>query len=475
MKKKRYMNPFRDRSFLLEDVLLLLGATAIGFILLIVFVGCERRELYVYGDEFHDAFLEVDWSEYDGHRPDGMTAWFYPGSAGMNTSRPYRHTTADVNHYDLYLSGGLYQGMVIDYSPEEFGHQEFLGIDTLHEARVVARPAIEQPERYDSVYAKLDWKTDSVDYRRLYGDSCWTYSEVLPLRQKTGLREVTGEPEYMVLDTLKDMLVDKGKYGDYIPWKEREGYQSTLSVTGFYAKPRPIVQKLLIRVFVRGIQYLWQTEGTLAGLSKGHYLVDDYNTDDPALMYLNDWRLQVVNDSLGYIYTTVNTFGLRPSTVDGYYSVHTGEYKEPETRAEDRADQDSIWWVDALPKQLRLNLRFTLRDHSRVMEYQYEVGDQVVKFDNEYYLLIDLNARFFGTSYGQKGEKGDQGEPGPPGMPGLDGEDGKDGEYIYIWVYPPPKPDEEEPDIPYVPPFNGAGFDAEVTPWEEMPSVEVNF
>ena len=252
----------------------------------------------------------------------------------------------------------------------------------------MARPAPDQPERFDSVYAKLEWKTDSIDYRRLFGDSCWTYSDDLPVRARTGYHEVTDEPEYMVLDTLKDMLVDKGLYGDYIPWRERETYQSTLTVTGFYAKPRPIVQKLLIRVFVRGIQYLWQTEGTLAGLSKGHYLVDDYNTEDPALMYLDDWHLQVVNDSLGYIYTTVNTFGLRPSTIDGYYSVHNGEYKAPETRAEERADVDSIWWVDALPKDLRLNLRFTLRDHSRVMEYQYEVGDQVVKFDNE--LTYDL-------------------------------------------------------------------------------------
>lgn len=466
-----------NNSLKFKDILFAL-AVPVVFSGLLVLTGCERRELYVYGDEYHDAFLEVDWSEYDGHRPNGMTAWFYPGPADQNERKPYRHTTADVDHYDLYLSGGLYQGMVIDYSPEEFGQQEFLGIDTLKAARVVAKPAQEQPERFDSVYAKLDWKTDSINFTRLYGDSCWAYSNRLPIRQKTGYHEVTAEPEYMVLDTLKDMLVDKGIYGDYIPWKERDTYQSTLSVTGFYARPKPIVQKLIVRVFVRGIQYLWQTEGTLSGLSKGHYLVDDYNTEDPCLMYLNDWKLQVVNDSLGYIYTTINTFGLRPSAIDGYYSVHDGSYKEPETRVEDRAYQDSIWWVDSQLKNLRLNLRFTLRDHARVLEYSYDVGDQVIKFDNEYYLLIDLNARFFGTSYAQKGDKGDQGEkgePGPPGLPGKDGKDGEDGAYIYIWVYPPPKPEEEEPDIPWVPPYNGAGFDAVVTPWEDMPPVEVHF
>ena len=115
------MNAYAERNSRLEHRLLQLLALTFLLLLLTLAASCERRELYVYGDEFHDAFLEVDWSEYDGHRPDGMTAWFYPGPAGQNFNKPYRHTTADVDHYDLYLSGGLYQGMVVDYSPEEFG------------------------------------------------------------------------------------------------------------------------------------------------------------------------------------------------------------------------------------------------------------------------------------------------------------------------------------------------------------------
>lgn len=458
-----------------QDILFALAVVG-GFLVFLVLTGCERRELYVYGDEFHDVFLEVDWSKYDGHRPDGMTVWFYPGYGDV---RPARHTTADVNHYDLYLSRGRYQGMVIDYSPEEFGRQKFLGMDTMGSARVVAERAAQQPERFDSVYAKLDVKVDSIDFRRLYGDSCWSYP--LPERERrSGYYTVTGEPEYMVLDTLKDMDVYAGEYGDYIPWKEKENYQSTLTVQGFYAEPEPIVQRLHIRVFIRGIQYLWQVQGSIAGLSGGHYLASDRNTDDPCLMALDDWRLQVVNDSLGYIHTTINTFGLRPRTVSGYHSVHDGHFMPADTRAGDRAQEDSIWWVEALPKELRLNLRFTLRDHARVMEYSYDVGDQVVKFDNEYLLLIDLNARFFGTSYGQKGDPGPQGAVGEPGPPGVPGKDGKDGEYIYVWVYPPrphphPQPDPHEPDFPWVDPYNGAGFDAEVEPWKEELPVDVFF
>ncbi len=470
MNNKHYRSSWHEKLFAQAVTVALMGC--------LLLTSCERRELYVYGDEFHDVFLDVDWSNYVGHRPDGMTALFYPGVGDI---KPQRHNTAEVNHYELYLSGGRYQGVVFDYSPEEFVKQSFLDLDSLNAARVVANRATEQPERFDSVYAKLDIKIDSIDFKRLYGDSCWSYP--LPSREKTGYYTVTGEPEFMVVDTLKDMDIYKGKYGDYIPWKEKEDYQSTLTVQGFYAKPEPIVQKLHIRVFIRGIQYLWQVQGSIAGLSDGHFLAKDHNTEDPCLMALDDWKLQVVNDSLGYVYTTINTFGLRPSTVNGYYSVHDGRYKEAETTVEDRAETDSIWWVDALPKQLRLNLRFTLRDHARVMEYSYDVGDQVIKFDNEYLLLIDLNARFFGTSYAQKGDpgpQGEKGEPGPPGTPGKDGKDGKDGEYIYIWVYPPkpqphPGPSPDEPDFPWVDPYNGAGFDAVVEPWQIEPEVHIHF
>lgn len=465
------------------DILFALAVVGVFFGCLVL-TGCERRELYVYGDEFHDVFLEVDWSKYEGHRPDGMTAWFYRDPAQVS---PSRHTTAEVNHYDLYLSRARYQGMVIDYSPEEFSKQRFEGLDSLSAARVIAEPAVPQPECFDSVFAKLDVKVDSIDYRKLYGDSCWSYP--LPSSEPTGYYTVTGEPEYMVLDTLKDMDVYAGEYGDYIPWKERDYYQSTLTVQGFYAKPEPIVQKLYIRVFIRGIQYLWQVQGSIAGLSDGHMLAKDENTEEPCLMALDDWHLQVVNDSLGYVWTSINTFGLRPSTINGYYDVYDGTYYTPEEHdnmVRTRDDyygtgvNDSIFWVEAPEKELRLNLRFTLRDHVRVMEYQYEVGDQVVKFDNEYILLIDLNTQFFGTSYGQKGEPGPAGPPGRPGQPGEPGPPGPagaDGEII--WVYPrpphPPHPSPDEPDFPWVDPYNGAGFDAVVEPWVIEPTIDIMF
>ena len=110
-------------------------------VLAIVFLlsGCERRELYVFGDELHNVYLDVDWSDYvPGHpetKPDNMSVWFYPDSG----ERTKHSTTAEVEHYDdIYLSGGRYQGLVVDYSPAEFSFQRFVDMDKLPTAHVEA-------------------------------------------------------------------------------------------------------------------------------------------------------------------------------------------------------------------------------------------------------------------------------------------------------------------------------------------------
>lgn len=465
-KKDRYSLgvPPGERNYTLEHLLAALLVVAVVFALLML-SACERRELYVYGDEFHDVFLDVDWSDYISRDPDGMTVWFYD-AAGER--QPQRHTTANTSHYEFYLPGGRYNGLLIDYSPDEFSHQRFLGMDTLTTARVEARAAAEQPEAFETIFQQLDVKTDYIPFTKLYGDECWSYE--LPTREeKTGFYTVSDTPEPMALDTLMNMQVSRGLYGDYIPWEERNTYQNTLTVQGFDCRPQPVTERLLIRVFVRGIQYMWQLQGSLAGLSNGRYLASNTNTETPCLVRLDDWQLVVINDSLGYVQTTINTFGLRPSTIHGVRDAGTGQLVWNRTRA-DATDTDTYRWLDCDPEELRLNLRFTLRDRARVLEYQYDIGNQIIEVEGQHLLRADLDTRFFGTSYAEKGEPGPPGPPGPPGRDGRDGIDGKDG-----WAYPPSDPEKEEPDLPYADPYNGAGFSAEVTPWDEQPPIDVHF
>jgi len=258
-RKKRYTKPFResDRNYLLEDILLVVLVATIVFVLLML-TGCERRELYVYGDEFHSVELEVDWRKYADRDPDGMTVWFYPldtEGTVLSVHKPYRTTTANVRHHDLYLPGGYYQGVVVDYSPEEFSRQEFLSLERMDSARVEATPSSYQPDSLtvagEGVPKGL---SDEVNWQ-LYGEPAWTDYQYPrpPVREATGLYEVANQPEEMALDTLDNRHIDRSEYGDYIPWKERETYQSQIRLTQMYSEPETIVWKLRIRVWVRAV------------------------------------------------------------------------------------------------------------------------------------------------------------------------------------------------------------------------------
>jgi len=331
---------------------------------LLVFTNCERRELWVYGDQFHSLRLDVDWRKYKEQDPQGMTAYFFPADSTIGSKY---FTTANVHTWSGYLAAGSYTGIVFDYSPSEYSHQEFIGMEEASTAEVRATPTSYQP--------------DSIS--ELYGPACF-YRELPSVEKKTGLYTVMNEPQEMALDTV-DMMVYNGKYNDYIPYEERETYQSTLVEQVYKAEPTPIIWKMRVRIFVSGIYYLNQVKGSIAGLSDGHYLVRHENTDVPCLLALDDWEAQTTGDNVGYIATTFSTFGLR-------------------TDAQTR----SSLTFDYKPQGLRLNLRLLLRDQKTVLYYHFDVGDHISIYDDQLVLRIDLNDDF----------------PDHPVLPEVDAKDG---------------------------------------------------
>lgn len=453
VRKNKYTKPFRqsDRNYLLEDILLVVLVATIVFVLLML-TGCERRELYVYGDEFHSVELEVDWRKYADRDPDGMTVWFYP--LDDPTKQPYRTTTANVRHHDLYLPGGYYQGVVVDYSPEEFSRQEFLSLERMDSARVEATPSSYQPDSLtvagEGVPRGL---SDEVNWQ-LYGEPAWTdYQYPRPaVREETGLYEVANQPEEMALDTLDNRHIDRGEYGDYIPWQERDTYQSQIRITTLRSEPETIVWKLRIRVWVReGFNYLWQSPASITGLADGHFLPRDVITDNPCLLSIDGWETERTGENSGYISTTLNVFGIRPVTLRPDREEHEGREVQQVYSYTRAGENESEWWEyytkNCLPEDIRLNLSFVLRDHATTLHYHFNVGHYVVSWDNQLVLRIELGPEFFDPNnpHGAYGEGGD--------------------------------PDNPSPDIklPFVEAYNGTGFGADVTPWEDMPPIDISF
>lgn len=406
------------------------------FVVILALSGCERRELYVYGDEFHSVTLDVDWREYSSTDPDGMTVWFYPLDDPSHA--PYRTTTASVRHQDIYLPGGRYQGLVIDYSPEEYSRQEFLGMDHLETARVQATPATYQPDSLTIVGEGVPATVTPEVNANLYGDVAWTdlHTSRWPVREEGGLYIVASQPEPMGTDTLLDKTIDNGLYGDYIPWKERNTYQSTLVVTQLFSQPHTVIWKLRIRVWIHsGFNYLWQQPASISGLADGHLLPLNQNTDQPCLMAIDGWELQRTGENSGWLSTTVSTFGLRPASILPDAERHGGTRAPGDTEPDYR---DPDWYAYrtglCLPEELRLNLSFVLRDHATTLHYHFDVGDCVVSYDEQLVLRIELGADYF----------------------------------------KPDNPDGPDPiDLPYVDTYDGTGFGAEVTPWQEEDPIDV--
>lgn len=381
---------------------------AVAALLLLTTASCERRELWVYQDNFKQVELDIDWRNYfrdsqlypNTPDPDGMTVWFFP-----KDGRPsYRYTTAEVRHFETYLSEGDYEGLVIDYSPEEYGNQEFLGMDYAETAEVKSLPSSYQP----------------TEYPELYGPEA--YGKTLPsVEKETGFYTLSWQPEVMASDTIH-FHVNTGKYINYIPYKERDTYQSTLVKQIFNMEPKVIPWRMRVRVYIKGIYYLYQTKGSIAGLADGFMLAENHTNETPCMLALDDWEVHLEQDSnsvqggLGYIAKTFYTWGMRNSLWSHYADRYPDHPVPPFAMTDPAADE------------LRLNLRFLLRDRQTVMNYHFDTGDMVRCYPNEYALRIDI-------------------EDGDPRMPVL----------------------------PYVDAYNGIGMDGIVVPWQETDPINVPF
>jgi hypothetical protein len=376
MKNNNYIKRCRQTVTMAAAALLLLTATS-----------C-RRDLWVYQDNFKQVELDIDWRSYfrewplnpnaqPADDPDGMTVWFFP----KDGRKSFTYTSSEVRHFETYLSKGDYDGLVIDYSPMEYGRQEFIGMDYASTAKVQSLPNSYQPENTPE----------------LYGDEA--YGRTLPTKLANGLYQLAAEPELIASDTVQ-MTVNTGDYDKYIPYKERDKYQSTLVKQLYEMEPVLIPWNFRVRIYIKGIYYLYSAEATIAGLADGYKLVDCKSSDTPCLMKLDDWELHIApntNDyeavgGLGYIAKTFRTWG--PMNFENHnWSIH-----EPQRPVTNRVLEGGIP-LDAFSyeqlssrdaNEIRVNIKCLLRDRTTVKYFHFDVANLTYVFRNEYAMRIDL-------------------------------------------------------------------------------------
>lgn len=402
---------------------------AAAALMLLTTASC-RRDLWVYQDNYKQVELDIDWRNYyrewgitpnvnpnaqPAADPNGMTVWFFP----KDGRESFKYTTSEVRHFETYLSRGDYDGLVIDYSPEEYGHQEFVGMKFANTAKVQA--------------TANSYQADSIP--ELYGEPA--YGRTLPKKNANGLYEIAWEPEDIANDTIH-FTVNTGEYDRYIPYEERDTYQSTLVKQLYKMEPLLIPWNMRVRIYIKGIYYLYGIEGSIAGLADGYKLVDCVSSDTPCLLKLDDWEVYLdpntrdydAQGGLGYIAKTFKTWGPMEFT-NRNWDVHTPQRALSDREYHTDAAIDGYSYEELITRpidEIRINLRLLLRDRRTVCYYHFNVGNKINVFRNEYALRIDLMNGFVG-----------------------------------------------QPELPYVDAVNGMDLEGIVIPWANEDPVDVTF
>ena len=388
---------------------------------------CLRRPLWVYTDEYRQVELITDWSHCD-RTPGGMTAWF---SKNDKLGQNKRITTAEVEHTWLNLPNGWWSAVVFDYSPDEFAGQLFYSMTRPDSCYVRCRPSSKQPEA-------------SSQNEHLYGAAALPEGISLGTNPATGYNILSADPDPMCADTLHQVHIITGVEGDLILWEDQDTYASTLKTQTFYAYPKPITWKLRVFVNVRGINYMANVKSTVAGMSDGNHLSVLRHTPDPCLHPLTEWDVTGRNSSTntGTLGCTIDTFGLPGEDLSdkAIETILSGK------NSQSISDKAYAYEIEPAGKPIQLNLQFVLRDEATVINYHFATThtgpDTPYDKDIRLYEML-LRPEYIRVFAEQRVIRID----------------------IPIGAI----------ELPYVDAKDSAGFDADVTPWEDGDTVDVGF
>ena len=368
----------------------------IGFVLVLVsLASCERYELELYYSGKAKVHVDVDWITRFGEYPSGMTIMLAKDGDAIT----YSDITNDVDGYDMELEPGEYKMLIFNRTLGEFGSMGF-----------------SQMKSFDQAYAYAQRQERTTDF--------WDVN-VSYMR----------EPEHIgcAVDTftiLPEMVDDMTRF---VNWKDKVDKESqTLYIQEVV---EPMTTEMYIRVRVIGAKYMSSVIGSISGMADGFLLTQAWRRTQLGYHLLDNWSRSAITyedgdtlkKSIGYISTTIRTFGL----------PHGRELDE---------QRDST--------SNTLSLCFTLLDEKRLV-FRYPVGKMI--------------------KYRRKDEDKTRADEGT----------GKTGEGTYfskadvtleldLIVDAPFYDDDEVPNLPYAQPVGTGAFDAEVDPWGDDEIIDIS-
>ena len=359
---------------------------------------CHREPLELYETESAHIRVHIDWMTHFEEQPSGMTLLL----AKDGDEVTFTDVTNSVNYYDLHLQPGNYKMLIFNHSYGEFGSMNFGQKQSFPDIYAVARQDVDRIRDFWDI---------NVDYRR--------------------------EPENIacVVDSftvLPEMVGGETHFFPYYEKEEREKIIDRVDTT-LHEVVEPMTTEMNIQVRVIGIKYMSSVIGNISGMADGFLLTQAWRRSQVGYHLLDNWSRSATTyidgdtlKSVGYISTTIKTFGL----------PHGRELNE---------QRDSTSNV--------LSLCFTLIDGTQHV-FRYPVGKMIR------YRSVDLQSR----AEQEEKEENDSVPEFPKSAVTLE---------LDLVVDAPFYEDDEVPNLPYAQPSGTGAFDAEVAPWGDDVDVDI--
>ena len=302
----------------------------VGFIALVAFASCERRDLTYSYYPYCDVTISVDWTRAfpANEMPTGMSVWCYPKNGGA----PIVNIFNNIDKIDIPLRTGLYDIVVFNQTPAEFGAIGFRGADKIEDVEVYA------VEELASMWYASKAESGELILRQPEKFAMVVYRDF----------EVTKE---MIENTRLSRALAKSKANP--KGGDTNSKTDTKSHITLYPQRATLDAKIKIRV--KGIHNLYSVRAAVSNMAEGYEINKNRGNITPATHIVSESTKQGSYGE-GVITMTYTTFGLMGDKDDPSYTSTNFKY-----------------WKG------KLHLEVLLVDKKTIKEFDFALDDTIVK------------------------------------------------------------------------------------------------
>ena len=244
------------------------------FVLLLLMVSCQHKELCYHHAHTARVNMDVDWSLFNEEVPTGMSVYVYP----THDADPVEHLTNNISLASMDLKAAEYNALVFNQSTTEFGTLGFRGMESYQTAQVY------------TTATKSNWYETKAEEEKL-----------------------ASEPEWIATATEESLLVTEEMVNQTAEYYKNGGRSRSVPeyhIASF--QPRNIIYTINVRVNIDGVYNLRSARASLNGLAEGYVFSERRTNDTRVTQLIENWSMEIdKNDpTKGSIIAKITCFGL---------------------------------------------------------------------------------------------------------------------------------------------------------------------